>query len=198
MLSLHWFLVVCHEGRQLALLVVSTFVVFWLQPIEPFVSFVFWLPVSTLIITVLTWGLTSTPEVRGWKQNWPAVAILVGVVLLMDLNRYFKLTQIYISTTPSFIFTLVVLIVIAVAALLLTFWQKSHRIFLVIAFVAIILIFIFLKMPQLTHLVLNFFSTVHGQNPNTADIAFSWLGFSYLAFRLMHTIRDRQSGRLPP
>ncbi len=185
------------RGRQLALLVVSTFVVFWLQPIEPFVSLVFWLPVATLTITVLAWALTSTPEARGWKQNWPAIAILVGVVLLMDLNRYFKLTQVYISTTPSFIFTLVVLIAIAVATLLLTLWQRSHRILQVIAFVAIILIFIFLKIPQLTNLALNYLSAVHGQNPNTADIAFSWLGFSYLAFRLMHTIRDRQSGRLP-
>ncbi len=25
-----------------------------------------------------------------------------------------------------------------------------------------------------------------------------WLGFSYIAFRLLHTIRDRMSGRLPP
>jgi len=29
------------------------------------------------------------------------------------------------------------------------------------------------------------------------NIVISWLGFSYLAFRLLHTIRDRQSGRLP-
>ena len=36
------------KGRQLALLAVSTFVIFWLQPAEPFVSLVFWLPVATL------------------------------------------------------------------------------------------------------------------------------------------------------
>ena len=67
----------------------------------------------------------------------------------------------------------------------------------IIAFIAIILIFIFLKVPQLTTLALTYLSSTHGQNPNTAGIALSWLGFSYLAFRLMHTIRDRQSGRLP-
>ncbi len=89
------------------------------------------------------------------------------------------------------------LIVIAVATLLLALWQSSHRILQVLVFLAIILIFIFLKIPQLANLALNYLSTVHGQNPNTADFAFSWLGFSYLAFRLMHTIRDRQSGRLP-
>ena len=183
--------------RQLALLAVSAFVVFWLQPAEPFVSFAFWLPVATLTITVLAWALTSTPEMRAWKQNWPAITILMGIVLLMDLNRYFNLTQVYISTTPPVILTLIVLIVVSAAALLLTQWQKSHRILQVMALIAIILIFVFLKVPQLTNYVLAFLSVAHGQNPDTVDVVFSWLGFSYLAFRLMHTIRDRQSGRLP-
>jgi alginate O-acetyltransferase complex protein AlgI len=183
--------------RQLALLAVSAFVVFWLQPAEPFLSFSFWLPVATLTITVLAWALTSTPEMRAWKQNWPAITILVGIVLLMDLNRYFNLTQVYIAATPSLILTLIALIVISAAAFLLTQWQKSHRILQVMALIAIILIFIFLKVPQLTNYVLAFLAVAHGQNPDTVDVAFTWLGFSYLAFRLMHTIRDRQSGRLP-
>jgi alginate O-acetyltransferase complex protein AlgI len=185
------------RGRQLALLAVSAFVVFWLQPTEPFVSLVFWLPVATLAITVLAWALTSAPEMRGWKQNWSAFAILMGVALLMDLNRYFNLTQVYIASTPKLTLTLIMLIVIAAATLLLTQWQRSHRVLQVFAFIAIILIFIFLKVPQLTTLALTYLSSTHGQNPNTAGIALSWLGFSYLAFRLMHTIRDRQSGRLP-
>ncbi|MGA7193166.1 MAG: MBOAT family O-acyltransferase, partial [Anaerolineales bacterium] len=185
------------RGRQLALLTVSAFVVFWLQPTEPFVSLVFWLPVATLAITVLAWALTSAPEMRGWKQNWSAFAILMGVALLIDLNRYFNLTQVYIASTPKLSLTLIMLIVIAAATLLLTQWQRSHRVLQIIAFIAIILIFIFLKVPQLTTLALTYLSSTHGQNPNTAGIALSWLGFSYLAFRLMHTIRDRQSGRLP-
>ncbi len=185
------------KGRQLALLAISEFVVFWLQPAEPFLSFVFWLPVATLTITVLAWALTSTPEMRTWKHNWPAITILVGIVLLMDLNRHFNLTQVYMSTTPPLTLTLIALIVISAAALLITQWQRSHRILQVMALIAIILLFIFLKVPQLTNYVLAFLSVVRGQNSDTVDVAFSWLGFSYLAFRLMHTIRDRQSGRLP-
>ena len=110
--------------RQLALLAVSAFVVFWLQPAEPFVSFAFWLPVATLTITVLAWALTSTPEMRAWKQNWPAITILVGIVLLMDLNHYFKLTQVYISTTPSLTLTLIALTVISAAALFINAMAK--------------------------------------------------------------------------
>ena len=117
------------KGRQLALLSVSAFVIFWLQPAEPFVSLKFWLPVATLTITVLAWALTSAPETRSWKQNWPAIAILAGVVVLMDLNRYFNLTQVYMSTTPQLMLTLIVLVLITIATLLLTFWQKSQRVF---------------------------------------------------------------------
>ena len=184
------------KGRQLALLVVSIFVIFWLQPAEPFASLVFWLPVATLTITILAWALTSAPEMRGWKENGPALAILAGIVLLMDLNSHFKLTQVYMSTTPPLTLALVVLVIIAAAVLLLAQWQKSHRVLQVLAFVAIILVFIFLKTPQLTNLALKVLSP-RRQNSSAAGVAFSWLGFSYLAFRLLHTIRDRQSGRLP-
>ncbi len=185
------------KGRGLSLLVVSAFVVFWLQPIQPFVSLIFWLPVATLIITVFTWAPTSEPEARSWEQNWPAIAILAGVILLMDLNRYFNLTQVYIATTPPLILTLVSLIVFAAAALWVTTWQRAHRVFQWIALTAVVLILVFLKIPQLSTFVLDYLVNAHGQNPDTAGVTFSWLGFSYLAFRLMHTIRDRQSGRLP-
>jgi D-alanyl-lipoteichoic acid acyltransferase DltB (MBOAT superfamily) len=185
------------KGRSLALLTVSAFVVFWLQPAEPFVGLMFWLPVATLTITGLAWALTSAPESRGWRENGPAVAILAGVVVLMDLNRYFGLTQVYMSTTPQLMLTIIVLLVIAVATLLLTLWQKSHPFFQVAALIVIILTLVFLKTPQMTSFALTYLASSHGQNSNAAGAALSWLGFSYLAFRLMHTIRDRQSGRLP-
>jgi D-alanyl-lipoteichoic acid acyltransferase DltB (MBOAT superfamily) len=101
------------------------------------------------------------------------------------------------STTPQLMLTLIVLVLITIATLLLTFWQKSQRVFQIAALVIIVLVLVFLKTPQLTSLALVYLSSAHGQNPDTANAALSWLGFSYLAFRLMHTIRDRQSGRLP-
>ena len=77
------------KGRQLAMLAISIFTIFWLQPDETFVTLIFWLPVATLGITLLSWALTSTPESRSWRQNWPAVTVLGCVVLLIDLNRLF-------------------------------------------------------------------------------------------------------------
>src|SRR5258708_12115611 len=89
------------KARQLTLLAVSALTVFLLQPSEPFASLLFWLPVATLTVALLGWVLPSSPEVRSWKQNSPAFLVVLGVILLADLNRYFKLTQLYISSTPS-------------------------------------------------------------------------------------------------
>ena len=40
-------------------------------------------------------------------------------------------------------------------------------------------------------------STNYGKLTNVSINDFRWLGFSYVAFRLIHTIRDKQSGRFP-
>ena len=88
------------NGRSLALLAISAFFIYWLQPIQENVTLTFWLPTATLIITLLSWMLTSTPEMRGWKQNWPTLMVLLSVVLLLDLNRYFNLEGFFIMATP--------------------------------------------------------------------------------------------------
>ncbi|MBI2759286.1 MAG: MBOAT family protein [Chloroflexi bacterium] len=185
------------KGRELALLAVSAFVVFWLQPNEPFVTLRFWLPVATLAIAVLAWALTSAPEARNWKQNWPAAVVLIGVILLMDLNRYFKLEQIYITGTPLLPLTLGGLAGIVAFALLLLRWQKANRFWMIVTFVGIIAVFIFLKTPSLTKIVSDLAASRRGQTAGKVIAPLSWLGFSYIAFRLMHTIFDRRSGRLP-
>ena len=185
------------KGRQLAMLAVSAFAVFWLQPAEPFVTLLFWLPVATLVITVLAWALTSVPEARSWKQNWPAMAVLVSVVLLMDLNRYFKLDQIYTTGTPVFQLALIGMIGMGAVVLVLFRWQKASRFWRAIIFVSIILVFAFLKTPALQRDALDLLANLRGLNPADKTTPLTWLGFSYLAFRLLHTIRDRQTGRLP-
>src|SRR5512138_1406968 len=88
------------KGRTLALLAVSAFIIYWLQPPQDNITLTYWLPTATLIITALTWLLTSTPEVRGWRQNLPAIMTIAGMMVLLDLNRYFRFDQIFITDTP--------------------------------------------------------------------------------------------------
>jgi D-alanyl-lipoteichoic acid acyltransferase DltB (MBOAT superfamily) len=186
------------RGRGLMLLVTSTLVIFWLQPAASVQSLVFWLPAATLALVVLAWVITSPPEVRALRSNWPAGIALAAVILLVDLNRYFGLKGIYTTATPRTILVLFGLVAILLLVILLVRLQRINKLLLVLGLVGLILAFIVLKSPSLTTCVLSFLMTLRGRTfePKTMSII-SWLGFSYIAFRLMHTIRDRQTGRLP-
>src|SRR5215208_4989655 len=87
-------------GRSLALLGVSAFLIYWLQPPQEQITLTFWLPTATLILTVFAWLLTSIPAMRGWKQNLPAVVILLAFIIFMDLNRIIQFEQVFITATP--------------------------------------------------------------------------------------------------
>src|SRR5690606_11628765 len=59
-------------------------------------------------------------------------------------------------------------------------------------------IFIVLKTDIVAIRVSQVLRTGTGQDiAQAAAIDLNWLGFSYVAFRLIHTVRDRQSGLLP-
>ena len=73
------------NGRGLALLGVSTAILFWLQPAEPLRTLGFWLPIATLGLTVVTWLLTHEAEKRRWSENWQAAAVMATVVGLAAL-----------------------------------------------------------------------------------------------------------------
>src|SRR5512138_3052052 len=94
------------RGRGLVMLAVSALAIFWLQGPEPLTTLQFWLPFATLGIVVLSWALTAAPDTRGLRQNWPALVVLAGVVLLADLNRYLKLDAIYTLQTPRLVLAL--------------------------------------------------------------------------------------------
>ncbi len=59
-------------------------------------------------------------------------------------------------------------------------------------------LFLLIKIPDLSLWLASFLRTLSGQSlTNVSASDFRWLGFSYVAFRLIHTIRDKQSGRFP-
>lgn len=186
------------KGRQLAMLAISAVAIFWLQPAQPFVSLGFWFPVATLGAAGLSWAITSTPEVRGFRNNWRALAILVAVPLLLDLGRYLRFENILVREAPSVPLVVAALLALAAAGALLARWQGASGVWRVVALLMIIATFVLLKSPALVRLAESFVPRSSLQGASTNATPLSWLGFSYIAFRLLHTIRDRQSGRLPP
>ena len=185
------------KGRQLALLGVSALAIFWLQAAEPFVSLRYWLPFATLGITVLSWALTSTGEARSWRQNWPAIAILVLAAAVGGLKPSIPLASSSSLSASSFPLMLAAMAGVAVIALVLLKWRRANAFWLSAALIAVLLALVLLKSPALTAAALGYLAKMSDGHHPDASIALSWLGFSYVAFRLMHTIRDRQLGRMP-
>jgi len=184
------------KGRELALLGASVFVIYWLQSPQQFISLAYWVPTATLVLTVSCWLLISAPEARAWNQNWPAALVIVGVMLLVDLNQFFGFEKIYMTTTPRLWMFALALGVCAVLFFVLVKMPRPLFVFSA-AFVGIILIFVFLKTPFFVKTFFEFINSMRGQQPENTRYIISWLGFSYIAFRLIHTLRDHQINRLP-
>ncbi len=193
-------------GRKLRnplLQILSILAVFWLQPALPVRGLDFWLPVATLVITILGWVLTSLPQERYKRATLFSAGLTIAVILGAALTRHLSLSGLLTpSRPPPTWIVLVTLPTLAlIISLLLIYTQSKNRatpVFLSIAIFALLAAFIVLKLPSLTTWTSGLLRSLGGQSSELASaLDLRWLGFSYIAFRLIHTLRDRQSGRLP-
>ena len=184
------------RGRALLLLGVSAFVIYWLQPHQQSITLTFWLPTATLTLTVLAWLLTSTPEVRGWRLNLPAGAVLLGIITLMDLNRIIQLEPVFVTATPRLQWVGGLLIALIVFVVLLAQVKNFPSAFYILATIGLVGLFILLKLPSALNALSEAVASIRGKEAGGV-FSLSWLGFSYVTFRLLHTILDRRAGRLP-
>ena len=190
--------------RNPLLLILSVGVIFWLQPALPIRGLDFWLPLLTLAVTALGWVLTSKPEERNLQKSLSTTTFLFGTVLVIALTRYLGVTGILTpSRPPQTLPVLVGLIGIGVVGFFIAWLgQKkkggSQALPYTIGIVFLLVIFVMLKLPALTLWISGLLRSWGGQSVELASaLDLRWLGFSYIAFRLIHTLRDRQSGRLP-
>ncbi len=185
--------------RLSLLLVVSTLAVYALQPNLPVRYLDFWLPTLTLALAVLSWVITTPRVSRSWKDNWLAVVILIGVSLVMGLTRYLDISLPFPASRPPPILSLLVLMAaVLLLALLLARFTIPGPAALKIAIILLIVALAAVKIPSVAQQISIWLRSLSGQS--TAAVAvldFRWLGFSYIVFRLLHTLFDRLSGRLP-
>jgi D-alanyl-lipoteichoic acid acyltransferase DltB (MBOAT superfamily) len=149
-------------------------------------------------MAVLGWAVTSVPEVRGLRQNWPAITVLGLVLLLPDLNRYFGLRSVFATYTPAILPTIGAIIALATVATVFLYAGRLARLWLAAGLIGIVVAFVVIKTPALSEGITSYLLASRGTEVQNPASVLSWLGFSYLSFRVMHTIRDRQMGRLPP
>ena len=185
--------------RTYLLLAFSVLAIYWFQPLLPLRSFDFWLPSLSLALVVLTWLITSQSGAWRIRQNIIGFSIIFGLVTLIDLSRYFLPDPVLTATTPPqfiqyFVFTLIIGLIILVVT-----WI-SHRSSWTIsgAIILLILLLVILKTPELSLKASVFFRALENRQVENASFTdLRWLGFSYIAFRLIHVLRDKQMARLP-
>jgi len=140
------------------------------------------------------------------RASLPAAAGLVGLVLLVGLTRFLDVTGLIIpSRPPAFEQVLAALLVVTGLALGLgalaartAAGKKSAAGLLWGAVAVLVLLLVTLKTPPLAAAVSVALRGLMDQSTALAAAGdLRWLGFSYVAFRLIHTLRDRQNGRLP-
>ncbi|HSL27685.1 MAG TPA: MBOAT family O-acyltransferase [Anaerolineales bacterium] len=194
-------------ARTYLLLIASVLAVYWFQPLVPLRSFDFWLPSLTLGLVLLVWfqiSRTGTQTENGtfsWRapHNRAALFLIFGLPCAIVLSRYVLPDPLLTASHPPQISPFL-LFVISAALILLALSALARRSLAILSatIILLILILIVLKSPALSLQTSIFIRTVTNRSVETAAFTdLRWLGISYIAFRLIHVLRDRQAGRLP-
>jgi D-alanyl-lipoteichoic acid acyltransferase DltB (MBOAT superfamily) len=198
-LAFIWTLIFPRRKRLYFLLACSVVAVFWFQPNLPIRGLDFWLPLTTLAITVITWALTAPAEVRLKSVNWVTGSCVAALVLILGATRYLPLDPLLTAGRPPPLIWILLTLAAVGLAVFVAPRSGAPALALRLALAGPIAALVVLKNPTLAEWAALRLRDLAGQpiaNASVADL--QWLGFSYIAFRLLHTIRDRQSGRLPP
>ncbi len=182
--------------RKWTVFLLSIILIYWLQP-DIFVRWLdFFFPTLTMCLTVLSWYLTRSDEQSLEKQDFIALGLIIAVILGLALIRFVEadFRWLVASRPPPLHLITVLLLVSAIITFSVNSLSFRHNVLLLF----LLAIFIILKTEDLAIWMSQLIRTGTGQDVSQATVIdLNWLGFSYLAFRLIHTIRDRQSGLLP-
>ena len=189
--------------RTMALMVGSALAVYWLQPRLDVRHMDFILPTLAIVLVVAAW-LFTRPRDAGWRlarEDWITLAAAAAVIVGVASTRYLA-ADLRLTARPPDI-SRVAPALIGGGLAIYGAWRISGRVdqrgVLTGAILLITGLFVVLKAEALATLVAEFARERQGQDASLTSPVddIGWVGFSYLAFRLIHTMRDRQSGRLP-
>jgi alginate O-acetyltransferase complex protein AlgI len=178
------------------LLIGSALALYWLQPpLAPrYADFV--LPTATLALVVLCWRLTARAGMT--RDDWLALAVLAALVLALSGMRYvdaaYRLTP---SRPPEPLWVGTALACLAAMAFF-TQNREAGKGAALLGGTLLVVALLALKTPLLASTAAAWWRAGTGQDVTLAGpLDLSWLGFSYVAFRLLHTLLERRSGLLP-
>lgn len=186
-------------ARPWLMLVVSVVALFWLQPGTPIRNLGFWLPMASLVLTAGTWALTQKLTRADLRPNLITGFVIAGVVLLIALLREVTLPFDFLAVRPPALPLVLFGLVVGIGVVLLVGRGLNVRPrAITMGIIGLIALLVVLKFGPLTALLSTALRALNAQNTAEASaLDLSWLGFSYIAFRLIHALRERQNNKLP-
>lgn len=188
--------------RQWTLLIASLIAIYSLQPRLALRFTDYILPTLTVALAVIGWFITRKADDEQQQASYPQDRITLIVTALMVIAmsgfRYidpdFRLTA---SRPPNPLWIVLGLGVVGMVLMVITRLRQRSAL-PVIGMGVIVAAFVMLKTEPIATAISAWGRSLSGQNIALASpLDLNWLGFSYVAFRLIHTLRDRQTGLLP-
>jgi alginate O-acetyltransferase complex protein AlgI len=188
--------------RSWALLIGSILAVYWLQPALPVRPLDFALPTATIILGIIGWLLIRQESDNERENRITLGVVIVSIIGLAAISAGLIALGTPLSITPSpppgLVDIVVVFVAIAACVIALGAVMQDRQRAIPAFIVLILAIFVIVKSDPLSQ-GLGLFLRGQADRPlylaGLLDV--QWLGFSYVSFRLIHTLRDRQNGRLP-
>jgi len=176
---------------RLPMLVVSSVIgVYWFEQFNKTIpALSFWLPTATIALTLLIWTLIVPDKKIALRQNWNTL-LLVGITVIgVAATRFLSVPNPLLREmlVPRMQMVVVFLLALGIFGGILLWARAYTRIFVWGAFLALLAIFVLLKSPFLNRIL----SDQIGASSKTWIV---WLGYSYFAFRIIHTLREHQKG----
>jgi D-alanyl-lipoteichoic acid acyltransferase DltB (MBOAT superfamily) len=185
-------------SRPWLLFALSVLAVFWLQPAALLRGFDFWLPALSLGLAALVWAQTLPADYAGSRQDMQAAVALAAIALLLAATRYLDQPLLTASRPPQVELAAVIVGGLALLSWLAARFGRGRGLLLNAATLLVLAVLVMLKAEPLARNASGWLRSLAGQDPALASaFDFGWLGFSYIAFRLVHALRDRLAGRLP-
>jgi D-alanyl-lipoteichoic acid acyltransferase DltB (MBOAT superfamily) len=184
--------------RGWAMCVASLLAIYFLQPVTSIQYLDFWLPTSTLIVIGFTYAVNRS---SGDSTRDDVITALVAILILLTLGslRYVESICCVTPSTPPDVWRIALVVgaaaVIAVA--IIRFAPNNVRLASLL-FISLIVFLLIIKTEPLARGVSGLIRSAMGRDVSLASAGdLQWLGFSYIAFRLMHILRERTNPRFP-
>ncbi|HUN07431.1 MAG TPA: MBOAT family O-acyltransferase [Aggregatilineales bacterium] len=197
--------------RPWLLFIGSIIAIYLLQPALPIRFSDFLLPTAALMLTAALWWWSRAPDQRASREDALVLGLMIAIILGLSLFRFvdaeYRLTP---SRPPDPLALLIgLLIIIGGVVVIIQIVKRLDglradainrvpTIHLSLLIVVIVALFITLKTEPVAIALSGLWRSATGQDVTLASpLDLNWLGFSYVAFRLIHTLRDRLTALLP-